>query len=411
MNKDTVMKYAEAKGLEPLAWLELRYPAFAVKVQYSYPTSDPSDFQDRALLHLIDIGIPYRQACDLLLIDDPHDSILRRLKSDDPGPQLVHFNTQINRLALTPMGKARVEREQLVRTGTRVSYIDGFTGEPFPKDLVEQLKGDQFDAEGVADRLPNGEYPFDADIEQRIRAIETKVNDNKGDRYLQRLMLPPNAKEISLRSLGPRWVKNLSIGVFLKEGVLKRHLFCGDRTEGISPFGYVRDISKMTLTANPTTKKFGYKISNGAEDRLFSQKDSGAAERLLLMLLEKEFGIDKSCDCTLTQDAETGALSFEINRVGGSKTKKIKILKGVSDKIISTSLPGLAGNLFLKTKGSEQVEHIAHMRAKINEASGDWHEVVDALKEKYPENWRNILTETGRHDLLFRHDLKQYIHY
>ena len=59
------IEYAKTNGLIPFAWFEINYPTYAVKVKYKYPTSDPADFRDRALLQMIDRGMPYSTACSL----------------------------------------------------------------------------------------------------------------------------------------------------------------------------------------------------------------------------------------------------------------------------------------------------------------------------------------------------------
>ena len=124
------IEYAKTNGLIPFAWFEINYPTYAVKVKYKYPTSDPADFRDRALLQMIDRGMPYSTACSLLMVTDPHQSILQRFKSDNPGPQLVHFDKMLNRLALTPIGRQRIEQIELAREGVSCCFIDGFTGKP-----------------------------------------------------------------------------------------------------------------------------------------------------------------------------------------------------------------------------------------------------------------------------------------
>lgn len=148
MNNNTFLEYAESQGLAPLIWFDISYPTFAVKVKYSYPTSDPADFRDRALLQLIDLGMPYATACAILMVNDPHQTILERFKSDTPGPQLVHFDKNLNRLALTPMGKHKVERIELAKDGVACCFIDGFTGTPFPTDVVSGL-ADRFNCSDI----------------------------------------------------------------------------------------------------------------------------------------------------------------------------------------------------------------------------------------------------------------------
>ena len=163
MNNSIFIEYAKANGLRPVAWFDINYPAYAVKVRYMYPTSNPADFRDRALLQLIDIGIPYPTACAILMIDDPHKSILERFKSD--VPQLVQFDKELNRLALTEIGKLKVERIELARNGVSSCLVDGFTGLPFPKDVVKYLSNG-FSWKD-ASKIPGGVYPFEPAIEQR----------------------------------------------------------------------------------------------------------------------------------------------------------------------------------------------------------------------------------------------------
>ena len=256
MNNNIILEYSRVNRLKPLAWFDINYPAFAVKVKYKYPTSDPTDFRDRAILQLIDLGMPYSSICSILMVTDPHQTILQRFKSDNPGPQLVFFDKILNRLALTPMGKQRVERIELAKDGVSCCFIDGFTGTPFPADVIENLK-ERFNCYEI-NSIPSGIYPFEADIERLITDLNSKICDGKGSRYLYRLGLPLKAKETTMTSLGPKWMKNLSVGVFTNGTEVVRKIFCDDKVKPISPFGWLENIDSFKLTGSVHSMRFAY---------------------------------------------------------------------------------------------------------------------------------------------------------
>lgn len=256
MNNNTFLEYAESQGLAPLIWFDISYPTFAVKVKYSYPTSDPADFRDRALLQLIDLGMPYATACAILMVNDPHQTILERFKSDTPGPQLVHFDKNLNRLALTPMGKHKVERIELAKDGVACCFIDGFTGTPFPTDVVSGL-ADRFNCSDIKSN-PGGLYPFAPNVEQRLVELNARLNDNKGRKYSYRLGIPEKSKETSISLLSPKWMKNLSIGIFLDGQKVVRQIFCDKSTKSVSPFGWLENLSAFKLTGSGNNRRFSY---------------------------------------------------------------------------------------------------------------------------------------------------------
>lgn len=45
--------------------------------------------------------------------------------------------------------------------------------------------------------------------------LNARLNDNKGRKYSYRLGIPEKSKETSISLLSPKWMKNLSIGIFL----------------------------------------------------------------------------------------------------------------------------------------------------------------------------------------------------
>lgn len=408
MNKAIILKFAADHELEPLAWFVFKYPAYGVKIQFKYPTSNPADFQDRALLQLIDLGIPYQTACDLLLIDDPHESILHRFRSDNPGPQLVGFDKMQGRQVLTPLGKQRADKPQLTKNGVISSYIDGVQCTPFPIDVVEKLKNGIFHCEEVS-YVPNGDYPFDPNIEHLLEELNVKLNDKKGSKYLQRLQLLCDAEEVRMKCLGAYWSTDLSIGIFVKEGAVKNYLFCGDIPTPVSPFGYLHNLKEIKLTV--ANDRLYYSKHPDSSEGLFYNLDYSTLKQLIIRELEQEYGVGIWSKDNLNIDSNTGVASLHLKSLEGAKSKRMKILKAVSSRCISVRLPGLSGNFFIKISASKDIEEISKLRMEIDKSSDDWHDIIRKVQTEYPTMWRNILIDIGRHDLLFRHDVENYIHY
>lgn len=406
MNKETIINFATSKKLTPVAWFGIKYPAFAIKVRYHYPSSDPSDFQDRALLRLIDAGIPYNTACAILLIDDPHESILRRFSSSDPGPQLVNFDKELNRRALPPMGRARIERPVLNKRAVASCFIDGVSCEPFPKDVIEHLESNRFHPEEIG-FIANGDYPFEPTVESRLEELNTRLNDKKDKKLLLRLQLPSNAAEMSISLIDPEWIRDLSIGVFLKDEEIQRYLFCSDSESAITPFGYVQNLDLFKLTVNE--KKFGYRKDSQNSPSLFAAKTSTLTE-MLLAGIEHRYGKGVVSQSDISINPQTTVPEVYIENLDGAKSSRLKLLSSISEGYMSIPMSGLAGDIFIKVKTTPEVYNLSALKEMVDCSVGDWHKSVQEIQNRYPDKWRKVLLDIGRHDLLFRHDIENFIH-
>lgn len=405
MNNSIFIEYAKANGLTPVAWFDINYPAYAVKVRYMYPTSNPADFRDRALLQLIDIGIPYPTACAILMIDDPHKSILERFKSD--VPQLVQFDKELNRLALTEIGKLKVERIELARNGVSSCLVDGFTGLPFPKDVVKYLSNG-FSWKD-ASKIPGGVYPFEPAIEQRIIELNTRINEGKGDKYQYRLGIPDKAKETSITSLGTKWMTNLSMGIFLKDSEVVRRIFCNDSANPISPFGWLVNPNILKITPREKTSHFVLKLAEQDKSEVFTGISSDDLRQMIAEQIKQEYGPEFIKFNEVDANAETGLCILRLNTIDPVAKGRERLLSAVNKGVLSLQLKGMNGSLFVTLQPDSKISALACLRAQIDESIDSWENIISELKEKYPTSWRKTLITIGRHDLLFRHDVTQYI--
>lgn len=405
MNNSIFIEYAKANGLTPVAWFDINYPAYAVKVRYMYPTSNPADFRDRALLQLIDIGIPYPTACAILMIDDPHKSILERFKSD--VPQLVQFDKELNRLALTEIGKQKVERIELARNGVSSCLVDGFTGLPFPKDVVKYLSNG-FSWKD-ASKIPGGVYPFEPAIEQRIIELNTRINEGKGDKYQYRLGIPDKAKETSITSLGTKWMTNLSMGIFLKDSEVVRRIFCNDSANPISPFGWLVNPNILKITPREKTSHFVLKLAEQDKSEVFTGISSDDLRQMIAEQIKQEYGPEFIKFNEVDANAETGLCILRLNTIDPVAKGRERLLSAVNKGVLSLQLKGMNGSLFVTLQPDSKISALACLRAQIDESIDSWENIISELKEKYPTSWRKTLITIGRHDLLFRHDVTQYI--
>lgn len=405
MNNSIFIEYAKANGLRPVAWFDINYPAYAVKVRYMYPTSNPADFRDRALLQLIDIGIPYPTACAILMIDDPHKSILERFKSD--VPQLVQFDKELNRLALTEIGKLKVERIELARNGVSSCLVDGFTGLPFPKDVVKYLSNG-FSWKD-ASKIPGGVYPFEPAIEQRIIELNTRINEGKGDKYQYRLGIPDKAKETSMTPLGTKWMTNLSMGIFLKDSEVVRRIFCDDSANPISPFGWLVNPNILKITRRDETSLFALKLAEQDKSEVFTGISSDDLRQMIAEQIKQEYGREFIKFNEVDANAETGLCILRLNTIDLVAKGRERLLSAVNKGVLSLQLKGMNGSLFVTLQPDSKISALACLRAQIDESIDSWENIISELKEKYPASWRQTLIAIGRHDLLFRHDVAQYI--
>ena len=405
MNNSTFLEYAEANGLRPVAWFDINYPAYAVKVRYMYPTSNPADFRDRALLQLIDIGVSYPTACAILMIDDPHESILKRFKSD--VPQLVQFDKELNRLALTEIGKLKVERIELARNGVSSCLVDGFTGLPFPKDVVKYLSNG-FSWKD-ASNIPGGIYPFEPAIEQKIIELNTKINECKGDKFQYRLGIPDKAKETSMTPLGTKWMTNLSMGIFLKDTEIVRRIFCDNVANPISPFGWLINPNILKITQRDKTSRFSLKLADQDKSEIFTGISSDDLRQMIAEQIKQEYGPEFIKFNEVDANAETGLCILRLNTIDPVAKGRERLLSAVNKGVLSLQLKGMNGSLFVTLQPDSKISALVCLRAQIDESIDSWESIISELKEKYPTAWRQTLIAIGRHDLLFRHDVTQYI--
>lgn len=408
MTNNTLIEYAKTNGLTPLAWFEVNYPTYAVKVKYKYPTSDPADFRDRALLQMIDIGVPYSTACSLLLVTDPYQSILQRFKSDEPGPQLVYFDKMLNQLALTPIGRQRIEQIELARDGVSCCFIDGFTGKPFPIDVVNNLK-DRFECNEIYN-IPGGIYPFNANIEHKIVELNAKLNDGKGRNYQKRLDIPEKSRETSMTLLGPKWMKNLSIGIFLKDTEIVRRIFCDDSVNPISPFGWLVNPNILKITRRDKTGHFSLKLAEQDNYEVFT----GISHDDLLQMIAEEIGQEFSSEFIKSNEVQgntdSGLCVFKINTIDTITKGRERLFSAINKKFLPLQLKGIVGSLFVSLQPDSKISALVDLRARINKyPKKPLNDIISEVKEEYPHSWRQTLITIGRHDLLFRHDVTQYI--
>lgn len=412
MNDKAFLKFSEDNDLLPVAWFGINYPTYAVKVKYKYPTSDPADFRDRALLQLIDLGIPYSTACALLLVNDPHKSILQRFKSDNPGPQLVKYDLIRKCNTLTPLGKQRVERIELARDGVACCFIDGFTGTPFPSDVVENLM-DRYDCIDVK-FIPGGIYPFEAGIENKITEINAKLNEGKGKAYRKRMRLPEKATETSITPLGAKWMKNISIGIFLKNGIVIRRIFC-DKMNTIEPFGWLMHLDSIKLTVSTKNNAFAYCVSEPNTQNVFALDNRQLTSQHLMNIIqkriEKDYGMEFANQYEFTTDINSGLCTLHIKTLERTSGKRARLLSSIEQGILPVRLPGLTGSLFLRVTAAESIHKLSSLRKDIDKSEKDWHDVINSIKKREPYTWRQTLIDIDRHDLLFRYDIEHFIHY
>lgn len=410
MNDDTMLKFAKAKDLSPLAWFNIYYPAYAINVKYHYPTSNPDDFKDRALLQLINCKIPYETACEILGIRDPHRSILNRFVSDEKQA-LVRFDERQRQYVLTPMGKRKVEGIELGKEGVACCYIDGYTGTPFPKAVIENINEQRFSICGNLAINPGGMYPFDAGIEQKVQALNANLNDGNGKDYRKRLNLSDKSNEFNITLLDQKWISNLSIGVFLKGSTVVRSVFgdkiCDEPTV-LPPFGWLESLHQFKLTINDNGLKFGYVKDAPTSESLFVQSPD-AVYKAIETRIEKTYGTEFAKSIELCIEPKSGQCSMKITSLNTLTKDRAKMLDYIDNGILPLELKGIKGTIFLKLDVSENIVELAHLSKEINSLTDDWHQIIAKVKRLYPNSWRQTLLTIDRHDLLFRYDVEQFI--
>ena len=402
MNNQTIESFAKAEGLEPIVWFGIKYPSYSIKVKYSHPTSNPEDFKNRALLRLIDAQIPYVTACDILLIDDPHRSILWRFKYPESGPQLVMYDERRKCDVLTSMGQSYIEKPIVTKQSTESRFIDGFTCRPFPKDVVEKLENDRWHSESTS-YIPNGYWPFYNENDL------VKLNNTRDKGILKRLQLPTNVTESSFSLIDYEWIKDFSIGIFLKNGSLKRYIFCGDNASPICPFGYLQNVECFKLVINQKKDIVSYKKdTNQKNDEIFLN-DIDAIINLINRRLESQFVLTNSNAYSIEKSGFVPEIY--VKELSGTKKKRTKFLEFIYDGYMTLPLPGITGSLFVRVKASPQIQDLAKMKKEIEVSEQNKFKHIEDMQRKYPDRWRTLLLDMGRHDLLFLYDVEHFIKY
>lgn len=410
MNNKDFLNYAYDNNLVPVAWFNVNYPAYAIKIKYKYPTSNPTDFRDRALLQLIGIGISYPTACALLMVDDPYQTILERFKSSEPGPQLVYFDKALNRLNLTPIGQLKVDNTDLTRDGVATSFVDGYTVEPFPIDVVKSLSENRYSPVDIKWNA-GGLYPFDPDVDRGLARLTSRLNDSKDGKCQLRLRIPEKAMEASLSLLEQKWITNLSIGIFLKEGKVIRRIFCDRSLEPISPFGWLQNLDGYKLTANEKNEKFSYIKVNPELTDAFSQSKEAAVGKLVESALVSDFEPEIINQSEIKFNPKTGLATLLVKNIDRITHNRTKLLSIIEKGLMPIQLKGLVGALFIEVKADESVNFLVSLRREIEKSESDWHQIITNIQKQYPGIWRQILIDIDRHDLLFRYDVEHFIHY
>ena len=88
-----------------------------------------------------------------------------------------------------------------------------------------------------------------------------------------------------------------------------------------------------------------------------------------------------------------------------------RILSVVEKKNMGIQLRGITGTLFIEVNANDSVNNLALLRKKIELSTQDWHEIIKRVRTEYPNNWRQTLNSIGRHDLIFRYDIENFIKY
>ena len=100
-----------------------------------------------------------------------------------------------------------------------------------------------------------------------------------------------------------------------------------------------------------------------------------------------------------------------VNSIDKTTRNLSRMLSAIEKGIISIKIPGMTGSMFIEVKASESINNLSHLRSKIDKSGLDWHEIIDMVRNDYPDNWRKTLIAINRHDLVFRHDMEQFIKY
>ena len=414
MNEKTIIKFADKYNLTPVAFFRLYYPAYSIKIKYKVPSNDPLDFLQRALLRLIGAGISYKEAAALLLIHDPHNAILKKFKNDEPV--LVAFDKMKNRDDLTPFGRSRVERVVLTKSITVSGFVDGTTGEPFPTDMVSRLENGAFHYVDI-DFVPNRDYPFEPDVESKLHQLETDLIESKTKSLRKRLRLPAKAMDIGISLLEAVWVTDLSMGIFTKDGQVKRYLFCGDSDEVITPFGYLKDPASVSFFAEPQKNTLTPRVFPDPIPTVMEGNHEGI-KKLLYDSLTKLYGREQISLHNIKVDMLTGQTEIFIDKLAGTKKQRTRLLNdienGVTDsgeKFLRMRISGLPGVIYIKAEVSGHISGISVMKQKIVRDTTNWKNQLALIQKEYPDNWRKVLRDIGRKDLLFIHDKEKFIKY
>ena len=243
--------------------------------------------------------------------------------------------------------------------------------------------------------------------------LNTRINEGKGDKYQYRLGIPDKAKETSMTPLGTKWMTNLSMGIFLKDSEVVRRIFCDDSANPISPFGWLVNPNILKITRRDETSLFALKLAEQDKSEVFTGISSDDLRQMIAEQIKQEYGREFIKFNEVDANAETGLCILRLNTIDlvvdlVAKGRE-RLLSAVNKGVLSLQLKGMNGSLFVTLQPDSKISALACLRAQIDESIDSWENIISELKEKYPASWRQTLIAIGRHDLLFRHDVAQYI--
>ncbi len=169
----------------------------------------------------------------------------------------------------------------------------------------------------------------------------------------------------------------------------------------------MQNLDLFKLTVNE--KKFGYRKDSQNSPSLFAAKTSTLTE-MLLAGIEHRYGKGVVSQSDISINPQTTVPEVYIENLDGAKSSRLKLLSSISEGYMSIPMSGLAGDIFIKVKTTPEVYNLSALKEMVDCSVGDWHKSVQEIQNRYPANWRKVLLDIGRHDLLFRHDIENFIH-
>ena len=206
-------------------------------------------------------------------------------------------------------------------------------------------------------------------------------------------------------------MKNLSVGVFTNGTEVVRKIFCDDKVKPISPFGWLENIDSFKLTGSVHSMRFAYIKKQQKSANLFVDIPSNDIIRVVKASIEVEYGSEFVNCISLYYDSETSRCVLQVNSLDNVMAGRSRILSVVEKKNMGIQLRGITGTLFIEVNANDSVNNLALLRKKIELSTQDWHEIIKRVRTEYPNNWRQTLNSIGRHDLIFRYDIENFIKY